>query len=66
MVPFFVAIAGTATSIPVFDSMEILGSDMTRRRLVYAQEILAAAGFELKGKPLKQLEKDYQTKYGGD
>jgi glutamyl-tRNA synthetase len=61
---FFTAITGTPTSIPLFDSMEIIGSDMSRRRMVYAQEKLAATGFELKGKPLKELETYYAKTYG--
>ena len=64
MTTFFVAITGSPTSIPVFDSMVIIGPDMTRRRLTYAQEALAAAGVEIKGKPLKELERRYQEVYG--
>jgi glutamyl-tRNA synthetase len=38
--PFYVAISGSKASTPLFDSMEILGSDMVRMRLRRAQEAL--------------------------
>lgn len=62
--PFFVAVSGQTTSLPLFDSMEILGSDMSRRRIQTALDRLTDAGFDIKGKPLKRLEKEYQEKYG--
>ena len=31
--PFYVAITGSPTSIPLFDSMELLGRDLVRERL---------------------------------
>jgi glutamyl-tRNA synthetase len=40
--PFYVAIAGSTTSTPLFDSMEILGRDLCRARLRRALEVLAA------------------------
>ena len=40
--PFYVAIAGSPTSTPLFDSMEILGRDLCRARLRNAQEVLKA------------------------
>jgi len=40
--PFYVAIAGNATSTPLFDSMEILGRDLCRARLRRALELMAA------------------------
>ncbi len=40
MFPFFVAIAGSASSTPVMESMNILGPDMTRSRLRYAIGVL--------------------------
>jgi glutamyl-tRNA synthetase len=61
--PFFVAMSGAPASTPLFDSMAILGSDMTRRRIAYALEGLAGIGVELKGKQLKELEKHYQENY---
>ena len=41
--PFYVAIAGSPTSTPLFDSMEILGRDLCRARLRQALEIVRAA-----------------------
>lgn len=40
MFPFFVAIAGSASSTPVMESMSILGPDMTRSRLRHAIGVL--------------------------
>ena len=37
---FYVAIAGSPTSVPLFDSMEILGRDVVRERLRHALELL--------------------------
>jgi len=61
LAPFFVAITGAAVALPLFESMEILGKDMVLRRLQYALEALAGAGFALKGKELKQLEAEYEA-----
>lgn len=61
--PFFVAMSGSQSSTPLFDSMAILGSDMTRRRIAYALEALTGIGFDLKGKQMKELEKHYQQTY---
>lgn len=55
--PLFVAVAGTTSSISVTDSMELLGSDMTRARLRQAIEVLGGVG----NKTLKKLEKEYQA-----
>jgi len=63
--PFFVAISGAAVSLPVFDSMLILGRDMTLRRIQYALEALDTLGFALKKDRLKEFEKDYRVRYGG-
>lgn len=38
--PFYVAITGSATSIPLFDSMELLGRDLVRERLRDALALL--------------------------
>lgn len=54
--PLFIAIAGTTSSISVFDSMVLLGPDMSRARLRTALEIVAG---EIGKKQLKKLEKDY-------
>lgn len=56
MPPLFIAIAGTASSISVVDSMEVLGPDMSRARLRHAVEVLGGVG----KKRLKKLEKRYQ------
>jgi glutamyl-tRNA synthetase len=41
--PFYVAIAGSATSTPLFDSMEVLGRDLCRARLRRALEALSSS-----------------------
>jgi glutamyl-tRNA synthetase len=64
MMPFFVALSGASVSLPVFESMEILGRDMVLRRLQYAMEALASTGADLKGKALKELEASYESTYG--
>ncbi|MDP2989171.1 MAG: glutamate--tRNA ligase [Kiritimatiellota bacterium] len=63
LMPFYVAIAGSAVALPLFESMEILGKDMVLRRLQYALESLAEQGYVLKGKDLKQLETRYESNY---
>ncbi len=40
--PFYVAITGSPTSIPLFDSMELLGRDLVRERLRAALQLLGA------------------------
>ncbi len=54
--PFYVAIAGSATSTPLFDSMEILGRDLCRARLRSALEILKSAK-AVPSKPLDSVQK---------
>ncbi len=39
--PFYVAITGSPTSIPLYDSMELLGRDVVRERLRNALDLLA-------------------------
>lgn len=39
--PFYVAITGSPTSIPLYDSMELLGRDIVRERLRNALDVLA-------------------------
>ncbi len=56
LAPLFVAISGKPVSTPLFDSMAILGSDMTRARLRQALEILG--GFS--GKQQKKLEQEFK------
>ncbi|MCL5270272.1 MAG: hypothetical protein M1457_06935 [bacterium] len=62
--PFYVAISGDPSALPLFDSMEILGSDLTRRRLQYALEALEGAGFPISAKKFKKLEGEYRERYG--
>lgn len=38
--PFYVAITGSATSLPLYDAMELLGRDLCRERLRHALELL--------------------------
>lgn len=61
--PFFLALSGAEVSLPIFDSMELLGRDMVVRRIQYALETLEAAGTPLKGKALKALSERYETDY---
>ncbi|NLB54368.1 MAG: glutamate--tRNA ligase, partial [Lentisphaerae bacterium] len=63
MVPFFVALSGSKTALPIFESMVILGREMSTRRLQYALDALDTAGFSMKGKALKQFTTDYESKY---
>jgi len=62
---FYVAISGQSNALPLFDSMEIIGRDMTRRRIQYALEALADLGIKINGKSLKKLEKNYRERYRG-
>jgi glutamyl-tRNA synthetase len=59
--PLFVALSGQAVSTPLFESMEILGPDLTRARL---REALAALG-GLSKKQTEQLDKEYRALPGG-
>ncbi|WP_372764008.1 glutamate--tRNA ligase [Litorivivens sp.] len=54
--PLFIAVAGTTASISVFDSMVVLGPDMSRARLRNALDLLGGVG----KKKLKKLEKRYE------
>lgn len=54
--PFFIAIAGTSSTISVLDSMVFLGPDMSRARVRNALQVVAG---ELGKKKLKKLEKTY-------
>lgn len=55
MFPFFVAIAGSASSTPVMESMNILGPDMTRARLRQALAVLGGVS--------KQEAKDWEKTF---
>ncbi|MGH8492282.1 MAG: glutamate--tRNA ligase [Moraxellaceae bacterium] len=58
MFPFFVAIAGSASSTPVMESMNILGADLTRHRL---RNAIAALGGVSKNEA-KDWEKEWKQK----
>jgi len=62
--PFYMALAGSSVSLPLFDSMVVMGKDMCLRRLQYALEALDTLQLGLSGKKLKKLTKDYQARYG--
>ena len=64
LAPCFVAMSGAPVALPLFETMELVGSDMTRRRLTHALDLMAAAGTGLKGKALAQVEKEYRARYG--
>ena len=64
MPTFFIAISGSTVSLPLFESMAILGPDLCRSRLRRALESLSVAGDGLSKKGLKALEKEYHAKYG--
>ncbi len=54
--PFYVALSGRSSSTPLFESMVILGSDVTRTRLRAAIDALGG----ISGKALKKLEKKHR------
>lgn len=54
--PVFIAIAGTAVSTSVIDSMAVLGLDLSRARLRHGLTTLGG----ISNKQLKVLEKEYQ------
>lgn len=54
--PFYVAMSGKKVSTPLFDTMAVLGSDISRMRIRYAIEALGG----LSSKKLKKLEKRFQ------
>jgi len=55
--PFYVAISGEPSSLPLFQSMEILGPDLVRARIRAAIEVLGGIG----GKRRKKLEKRFRA-----
>ncbi len=55
--PLYGAICGSKVAPPLFDSMEVLGSDLCRTRITAAMNVLGG----LSGKKLKKLEKKYRT-----
>jgi glutamyl-tRNA synthetase len=60
----FIAFSGSPVALPLFESMELVGADMTRRRLAHALAKLAEAGAGLSKKALKTLENDYRQRFG--
>jgi glutamyl-tRNA synthetase len=56
LLPFFIAVSGSAASISVFDAMILLGPDMTRARIRHAIEVLGGVS----KKAMKRLEKAYR------
>jgi glutamyl-tRNA synthetase len=58
--PFYAAVTGSEVATPLFQSMEILGSDLVRMRLRRAVEVLGG----LSAKALKSTEKTYETVFG--
>ena len=64
LAPFFVCITGSKVSLPLFDGMELLGSDLTRTRIRKALQLLMENDSGLSKKGLKALEKEYRQNYG--
>ena len=60
---FFVAVSGSAVSLPLFDTMVVIGRDMSLRRVQYAIEALEQIDIKLSGKALKKLTKEYDYRY---
>ncbi len=54
--PFYVAMSGDTASLPLFQSMEILGADLVRARIRHA--IVALGG--ISGKRMKKLQKRFE------
>lgn len=53
--PFYVAITGSPTSVPLYDSMELLGRDIVRERLRMALELLGTPSKKEQDEWKKQL-----------
>ena len=53
--PLFVALSGRTVALPLFDSIEVLGLELTRARLRSAIEILGG----ISNKKLKKLDKEW-------
>ncbi len=58
--PFYVAVSGETASLPLFQSMEILGPDLVRARIRRAIEALGG----ISGKRMKKLQKRFEGKQG--
>jgi glutamyl-tRNA synthetase len=57
LLAYFVAVAGSANSFSVLDSMEIIGPDMSRARVRHAIDVLGGVS----KKAMKKLDKEYRT-----
>ena len=55
--PLFIAISGRSVSLPLFDSIAVLGLELTRARLRSAIELLGG----LSNKKLKKLDKEWEV-----
>ena len=55
--PLFVALSGRKVALPLFDSIEVLGLELTRARLRSAIEILGG----ISNKKLQKLDKEWAT-----
>ncbi|HKI75205.1 MAG TPA: glutamate--tRNA ligase, partial [Pseudomonadales bacterium] len=62
LAPVFVAISGKPVAPPLYDSIEILGPDLSRARVRHAIEVLGGVS----NKQSKRLEKEYRSLAGGD
>jgi glutamyl-tRNA synthetase len=60
LAPIFVAISGNPVSPPLFDSMALLGPDITRARLRHALEAVGGVS----KKQAKKLDKEYRALFG--
>ena len=56
LAPFFMAISGKKSATPLFETMAILGRDMTRARIRHAIDVLKP----LSGKEQKRWQSEYQ------
>ena len=57
LAPLFVALTGKTVSLPLFDSMVVLGPDLVKARLRHALDLLGGVS----KKQAKRLEKEYRT-----
>jgi glutamyl-tRNA synthetase len=60
--PFYVAVSGKPTSTPLFDTMAILGSDLSRLRIRRALDALGG----LSKKRMKDVEAKYGRMFGAE
>jgi glutamyl-tRNA synthetase len=60
--PFYVAVTGKPSSTPLFDTMAVLGSDLSRVRIRRALEALGG----ISKKRMKEVEARYAAMFGND